>query len=123
QVQIQHTRSKSRPLKISIKTFDQLQLLELYDLLQLRSEIFVVEQNCVYQDIDGKDQAAFHVLGYKEDQLVAYSRCFAPGEYFTEPAIGRVLVRRSQRINAFGHQILEASINHLQQLFPGTPIK
>ena len=110
-------------MNISIKTFSELTLQQLYDLLQLRSEIFVVEQNCVYQDIDGKDQQAFHILGYKEDLLVAYTRCFPPGIYFKEPAIGRVLVRKSERINSYGHQIMKTSIQSLESRFPDTSIK
>jgi ElaA protein len=61
-------------MKIAVKTFPELSIQELYDVLQLRSEVFVVEQNCVYQDIDGKDQKAVHVLGVKEGSLVAYTR-------------------------------------------------
>lgn len=110
-------------MQITIRNFADLQLQELYDLLQLRSEIFVVEQNCVYQDIDGKDQQAFHVLGYKNDSLVAYTRFFAPGLYFKEPAIGRVLVRKTDRMNSYGHEILKASIEALENAFPGTSIK
>lgn len=110
-------------MKISIKSFEELSLQELYDLLQLRSEIFVVEQNCVYQDIDGKDQQALHILGYKENSLVGYTRCFPPGIYFKEPAIGRVLVRKTERMNSYGHLILKASINALEERFPNTSIK
>src|SRR5690606_31437503 len=110
-------------MKIILKTCDQLNTQELYDLLQLRAEIFIVEQNCVYQDIDGKDQQAMHVLGYKENELVAYTRCFGPEIYFKEPAIGRVLVRRSQRMSSLGHEILKASIEIIEEKFPGTAIK
>ena len=110
-------------MNILQKTFDQLTTRELYDLLQLRSEVFVVEQNCVYQDIDGKDQKALHLLGYAEEKLVAYTRCFPPGVYFQEPAIGRVLVRKSERMNSYGHVILEASIKALEEQFFGKTIK
>lgn len=110
-------------MKILQKTFNQLSTQELYDLLQLRSEVFVVEQNCVYQDIDGKDQKAIHLLGYSGEKLVAYTRCFPPGVYFLEPAIGRVVVRRSERMSSFGHLILKASINALEEQFSGKTIK
>ena len=110
-------------MQITLKDFKELSTQELYDLLQLRSEVFVVEQNCVYQDIDGKDQEALHLLGYKNNVLVAYTRCFPPGVYFEEPAIGRVLVRRSERMNSYGHEIMKASIEALEQRFPGTSIK
>ena len=110
-------------MQITLKDFKELSPQELYDLLQLRSEVFVVEQNCVYQDIDGKDQEALHLLGYKNNVLVSYTRCFPPGVYFEEPAIGRVLVRRSERMNSYGHEIMKASIEALEQRFPGTSIK
>ena len=61
-------------MQITLKDFKELSTQELYDLLQLRSEVFVVEQNCVYQDIDGKDQEALHLLGYMNNVLVAYTR-------------------------------------------------
>ena len=79
--------------------------------------------HCVYLDIDGKDQEALHLLWYKNNVLVAYTRCFPPGVYFEEPAIGRVLVRRSERMNSYGHEIMKASIEALEQRFPGTSIK
>ena len=110
-------------MQISLKNFNELRLQELYDLLQLRSEVFVVEQDCVYQDIDGKDKDALHLLGYKNEVLVAYTRCFPPGAYFKEPAIGRVLVRRSERMNSYGHEIMKASVEALESRYPGSPIK
>ncbi len=69
-------------LDFKIKDFNQLSTQELYSILQLRSEVFVVEQNCVYQDLDGKDQLAYHVLGYKDLKLIAYARVFKPGDLF-----------------------------------------
>ena len=62
-------------MEIKIKFFNEFSLDELYQVLQLRSEVFVVEQDCVYQDIDGKDQKALHVLGFKNNNLIAYTRC------------------------------------------------
>lgn len=97
-------------LKIKTKSFSELTTLELYDLLQLRSEVFVVEQDCIYQDIDGKDQKAIHILGFKEDVLVAYTRIFKPGDYFELASIGRVVVARNQRQNNYGYEIMKASI-------------
>jgi len=108
-------------LQIETKFFEDLSIHELYELLQLRSEVFVVEQDCVYQDIDGKDQKALHILGKKEGKIVAYTRCFAPGFYFEEAAIGRVVVKESQRKYGFGHQILKASILEIEKNY-GTDI-
>lgn len=92
-------------------------------MLQLRSEIFVVEQNCVYQDIDGKDDKALHVLGYDEHLLVAYTRCFAPGIYFQESAIGRVVVKASHRGKSYGYEIMHHSINAIKQYYKTETIK
>ena len=69
-------------MKIELLTFNEFSLQTLYDVLQLRAEVFVVEQNCPYQDVDGKDKKALHVLGYQDHQLVAYTRVFKPGDYF-----------------------------------------
>lgn len=110
-------------MDIKIKTFEELDLHELYELLRLRSEVFVVEQDCVYQDIDGKDEKALHVLGYDNDKLVAYTRVFPPGIYFTEAAIGRVVVRENSRKNKYGHEILKASVKAIEEGFKTQKIK
>ena len=91
-----------------ISVFNELSIVELYDLLQLRSEVFVVEQDCVYQDIDGKDLKALHVLGYKNEKLVAYTRVFKPGDYFKEASIGRVVVKASERQHQYGYEIMKS---------------
>ena len=101
-------------LTFKFKTFNELDLNELYDLLQLRSEVFVVEQDCVYQDIDGKDQKAYHILGYKNNTLVAYTRLFKPGDYFTEASIGRVVVSKRERKHKYGYDIMNASIEFIR---------
>ena len=79
-------------LTVSVKTFSEFSIDELYDVLQLRSEVFVVEQNCVYQDLDGKDKKALHVMGTKDGKVVAYTRLFDAGDYFEEASFGRVVV-------------------------------
>lgn len=110
-------------MEIKIKTFEELSLHELYQLLQLRAEVFVVEQDCVYQDIDGKDEKALHILGFDNEMLVAYTRIFPPGIYFNQAAIGRVVVRNSSRKNKFGHEIMEASIKAVEDKFDTNSIK
>jgi len=110
-------------LNIVIKPFNELSILELYNLLQLRSEVFVVEQDCVYQDIDGKDQKALHVIGYKNDRIVAYTRLFKPGDYFKASSIGRVVVAKNQRQFKYGYDIMEASIKAIKTHFNVTEIK
>ncbi|MDO6743292.1 GNAT family N-acetyltransferase [Tenacibaculum soleae] len=93
-----------------IKTFKQLTTSELYEILQLRSEVFVVEQDCVYQDIDFKDQKALHVLGFKDDKIAGYTRLFDSKQYFDTPSIGRVVVKNSERKFGYGHDLIKASI-------------
>ena len=94
-----------------VKEFYQLSLEELYRILQLRSEIFVVEQNCVYQDLDFKDQKALHVFGKKKDKIITYTRIFKPGDYFKEASIGRVVVEGKERKLGYGHDLMKASIH------------
>ncbi|MDT0647250.1 GNAT family N-acetyltransferase [Zunongwangia sp. F260] len=110
-------------MKIEIKRFQELTTEELYQILQLRSEIFVVEQDCVYQDIDGKDQKALHVIGFKDKNIVAYTRCFDKGFYFEEASIGRVLVKQNHRKNNYGHQIMKASIEAIREHFKTANIR
>ncbi|MFT7072376.1 GNAT family N-acetyltransferase [Patiriisocius sp. Uisw_017] len=110
-------------MKIAVKTFQELNTQELYDLLQLRSEVFVVEQDCVYQDIDGKDLKALHIIGVKDDKIVAYTRCFAPGIYFEEAAIGRVVVPLEERKYGYGHDIMKASIKAISGHYDTQDIK
>ena len=110
-------------LNIVIKPFNELSILELYNLLQLRSEVFVVEQDCVYQDIDRKDQNALHVIGYKNDRIVAYTRLFKPGDYFKASSISRVVVAKNQRQFKYGYNIMEASIKAIKTHFNVTEIK
>ena len=109
-------------IKFKIKRFNELSTVELYSLLQLRSEVFVVEQNCVYQDIDGKDEKALHVLGYYNDDLAAYSRLFNKGYYFEESSIGRVVVSPKYRDKRFGHDLMQVSIAAIKENFNETAI-
>lgn len=110
-------------MEITVKTFEELTINELHDILQLRSEVFVVEQDCVYQDIDGKDKKALHIIGKKDGKLVAYTRCFAPGIYFEEAAIGRVVVPLNDRKYGYGHDIMEASIIAIKKRYHTESIK
>ena len=110
-------------IDIQIKTFDELSKQELYRILQLRSEVFVVEQDCVYQDIDGKDEKALHVIGVKENRIIAYTRLFKPGDYFEKASIGRVVVTKDQRHYKYGNDIMKASIQGIKQYYNETYIK
>ena len=77
----------------------------------------MVEQDCVYQDIDFKDQKALHVFGFKNDKVVAYTRIFKPGDYFENASIGRVVVADSERKFGYGHEIMKASISAIKNNF------
>ena len=109
-------------IEITVKKFDELTIVELYELLELRSEVFVVEQDCVYQDVDGKDQKALHVLGKKAGKIVAYTRLFNAGDYFKEASFGRVVVKDNERKYGYGHDIVKASILAIQEHFKETSI-
>ncbi|REE83637.1 ElaA protein [Lutibacter oceani] len=110
-------------IEINTKKFSELTLNELYEILQLRSEVFVVEQNCVYQDIDFKDQKALHVIGQKNDKIIAYTRIFKPGDYFKEASIGRVVVAKNERKFGYGHIIMDYSIKAINSFFNENIIK
>ena len=82
----------------SLKKHEELKLSELYELLKLRASVFVVEQDCPYLDLDGKDSLATHILGYQRNKLVAYSRVFRPGSFEKKHArIGRIVVQKKSR--------------------------
>ena len=110
-------------LHVLIKSFNELSTKELYAILQLRAEVFVVEQNCVYQDIDGKDEKALHVIGLKNNKIVAYTRIFKAGDYFDKASIGRVVVAKNERKYGFGHVIFEYSVEAVKEHFKETSIK
>jgi len=104
-------------MEFLVKTFSELNTSELYKILQLRSEVFVIEQDCVYQDLDFKDQKAVHVIGIKNDKIIAYTRIFKPGDYFKEASIGRVIVDAKERKFGYGHDLMKASIKVIQKKF------
>ena len=104
-------------IKWKIKRFEALSLEELYGILQLRSEVFVVEQNCVYQDIDYKDQKAVHLIGEYEGKTVAYARLFKPNDYFEKASIGRVIVKPDYRHLKLGHELMREAIQAVMASF------
>lgn len=106
-----------------LKTFDSLTLQELYAILRLRTEVFVIEQNCVFQDMDNKDQQCYHLMGWKDGQLIAYTRLVPPGVSYKEPSIGRVVTSPVARGNGTGKLLMEKSIEEIIQLYGKTPIK
>lgn len=100
-----------------LKTFDELSTTELYEILKLRSEVFVVEQNCVYLDVDSKDKKALHLFAKNDNALVAYARLFNEGDYFAQCSIGRVVTSKHYRNTGLGHQLMQKSIEAIQEHF------
>lgn len=105
------------------KKFSDLNTFELYELLHLRSEVFVVEQNCVFQDMDNVDQECFHLTGYVENKLVAYARIVPPSVVYPEASIGRVVTSSSVRKEGLGKELMKQSISLIYKLFGVVPIK
>lgn len=103
--------------KSVVKKFNELTLYELYEIMQLRNEIFIVEQNCPYQDLDNKDFNATHILVYLDGKLVAYSRIFDVGITFKEASIGRVITHKKVRSSGIGKLLMEKSIETLYELY------
>jgi len=97
-------------MRFKIKKFKDLRLAELYALMQLRQEIFVVEQNCPYVDADGKDPKSVHVMGYLKNKLVAYARIVPPGISYKTPSIGRVVVHKDSRGKRYAYELMEVCI-------------
>jgi ElaA protein len=100
-----------------IKSFEELSVHELYDIMRLRSAIFVVEQNCVYLDLDGKDKVALHLYGEFEGEIVAHSRLFKPGISFENASIGRVVVDANYRDRKWGHDLMREAIAGIKNHF------
>lgn len=103
-------------LNWQIKHFKELSLVELYDVLALRTEVFVVEQNCPYQELDGKDKKAYHVLGRNgKGDLVGTARLLPEGISYSSPAIGRFVLHPSARGNGNGHTLLDFCICFIEE--------
>jgi ElaA protein len=110
-------------LNWSYKSFDELSKTELYTILKLRSEVFVVEQHCNYQDVDGKDLKCHHLMAWHGDNLVAYTRIVPPGVSFVEASIGRVLTNGSYRGIGAGITLMQKSIEKVYQTHGKRPIR
>ncbi|NHM06106.1 GNAT family N-acetyltransferase [Flavobacterium sp. CYK-4] len=104
-------------LNWKIKPFAALSADELYDLLQLRETVFIVEQNCIYHDIDSKDRKALHLIGEENAEIVAYARLFDAGDYFQESSIGRVVVKPEYRHKKIGHELMQEAIQAIAARF------
>lgn len=105
------------------QTFDELTTSELYGILRLRSEVFVLEQRCCYLDADNKDQRSHHLSGYRNGELMAFSRIVPPGLSYEYPAIGRIVVSPRGRGTGYGIELLRVSIQKLEELYGNVPIR
>lgn len=104
--------------------FDDLTLEQLYQVLDLRERVFVIEQKCLYRDIDGLDVQARHLLGVAATgKLVAYLRLLAPGQRFPEPGIGRIVTDPAVRGEGHGRALMEEGLRRAEELYPGMPIR
>ena len=111
-------------LVFKTKTFDELSLQELYAILALRAEVFVVEQNCPYQDVDGKDEKGLHLLGMEKNQLLAYARILPKGVSYDEyTSIGRIVTAPQVRAKGYGHTLVEEAVKVTQTTYPTYTIK
>ncbi|MCA0932968.1 GNAT family N-acetyltransferase [Lutimonas saemankumensis] len=111
-------------MKWILKSFNELSLSEFHDIIQLRLDIFVVEQDCPYMDLDGKDKIAYHFFGSTEEgKIIAYTRLFGPGEYYKEAAIGRVVVHKDHRKYGIGFELMKRSIEQIESLYRTRTIK
>ena len=108
-------------MKFDSKKFHELDNKTLHNIFLLRSEVFVVEQECVYQDIDGKDINSIHIIGKKQEEIIAYSRIMNSNNEFC--FIGRVLVKKEFRKKGIGIKLMEKSIEKARKLYNQKKIK
>lgn len=104
-------------IRFEIKKFEEFSIKELYSVLNLRADVFVVEQKSIYLDLDFKDQQALHILGYVKEKLVAYSRIFKSDESSNFARIGRVVIANDYRKHNFGHDLVTFSIKSIGHVF------
>ena len=109
--------SSQTDIRWTLSSFDGLNVRGLYAVLQLRAEVFVVEQKCLFHDLDGSDPLAMHLQGSIDDELVAYARCFGPGVKFAEASIGRIVTRGSHRSTGIGHVLLKRALTSVGDLW------
>ena len=103
--------------------FEDLSPREIHDVYRLRAAVFVVEQECAFQDLDGADPQSWHLLGYRGDDLVAYSRLVPPGVKYEEPSIGRIITAQSVRRTGLGRTLVRESLARAGELWPGRAIR
>ena len=105
------------------RSFGELSTSELYSILAARQQVFVVEQNCAYQDLDGKDLNALHLTAWSAWDVAAYLRLIAPGVSFAEPSLGRVLTTRNARGTGLGRELVARGLEKVYELYPTLPTR
>lgn len=111
------------PVTWRVERFDELSLDRLYAILAARVAVFVVEQDCPYQDLDGLDDCGLHVSAWSGDAVLAYARVLPPGKRFAEPSIGRVLTTRPARRTGLGRELMRRSIETVERSYPGRSLR
>lgn len=112
------------PFQCTCKHYDELTKQEFHQILKVREEVFIIEQNCVYQDIDQKDVHSYHVLVFNQNELIAYARILPQGiSYKNHISIGRVLSILTHRKTGAGRFLMQKAMESCENLFPNTPIK
>jgi ElaA protein len=106
-----------------LKAFSELSNYELYEVLKLRSKVFVVEQNCVFLDMDDKDTKCLHLMGFADSALVAYSRLVPAGVSYKEMSIGRVVTDPDYRAKGLGMELMELSVEKAIESYGTGPIR
>ena len=100
-------------MKIVVKRFKELSVEEIYQILKVRADVFIIEQKCIYKDIDGKDEKAMHVMGKNNNEIIAYTRILEGGEDYDFPSISRVVVKKENRGKERGRKIMKESIKYI----------
>ena len=101
-------------MKLEIKPWEKLSRQQINEIFSLRSEVFIVEQECPYQDVDGKDETADHIMLRVDNELVGYTRVFPKNTYFKEASFGRAVVKKSHRGEGYGHLLVDKSLEYLK---------
>ncbi len=110
-------------MELTCKTFNELSLLELYDLLKLRTDIFVVEQECAYPELDDFDKQAHHIIGFLNNYIVAYARILPKDTVYKQVSIGRIAVHENERKNKLGKQLFDFTVKKTKEIYPGETLK
>jgi ElaA protein len=110
--------AKTDPLDWRVERYEELSLDRLYAILAARAAVFVVEQDCPYQDLDGLDDCGLHVSAWSGDTVLAYARVLPPGKRFAEPSIGRVLTAQAARRTGLGRELMRRSIDTVTREYP-----